>query len=196
MYEAGQARPGAMAAILGDTTEPIEDLCARASQDPEGGLVVAANYNSPGQVVISGEVAGVEKAMGLARAAGARRAIPLSVSGAFHSPLMEPARAGLAAALDAVAFAEPAVPVCANVTSDMVTAAARGRELLVEQLTAPVRWIEVVRCLAAAHPDAVFVEMGPGAVLTGLVRKIAPDVVATSCGTAADVDTLLGKVAA
>ncbi len=92
MYETGVQRPGTMAAILGDTTEPLDVLCERASADPEGGLVVPANFNTFGQVVISGEVAGVEKAMELAKAAGAKRAIRLAVSGAFHSPLMEPAR--------------------------------------------------------------------------------------------------------
>lgn len=194
MYETGVARPGTMAAILGDPSEPIEAICERASADPEGGLVVAANYNSPGQLVISGEVAGVEKAMEFAKAAGAKRAILLNVSGAFHSPLMAPAREGLATALQAVAFGTPAAPVCANVTAALVSDPAMARALLVEQLTAPVRWTEVIRTLAAAHPDALFVEMGPGSVLVGLVRKIAPGVQTMTCGTAAEVEQLLAKV--
>jgi len=195
MHQAGAARPGAMAAILGDTNEPIDALCAAASRDPEGGLVVPANYNAPGQVVISGEVEGVEKAMALCKAAGAKRALRLPVSGAFHSPLMAPAASGLARALDAVAFGDPTVPVYANVTADAVLDGATARALCVEQLTAPVRWTELVRRLTADHPAALYVEMGPGAVLTGLVRKIAPAVRVASCGTPADVQELLAQVA-
>ncbi len=191
MFATGVERPGAMAAILGDPAEPIDAICHRASEDPAGGLVVAANYNSPGQVVISGEVAGVRKAMELAKAAGARRAIELPVSGAFHSPLMAPAKEGLAAAIGNCAFSPPAVPVCANVTAELVSDVIRARELLVEQLTAPVRWIAVITTLATQYPDARFVEFGPGAVLTGLVKKIAPAVSTATCGTVADVHALL-----
>ncbi len=194
MYESGVARPGAMAAILGDLTTPIELVCEQASR--ESGLVVPANYNCPGQLVISGEVAGVERAMALAKEAGAKRAIRLNVSGAFHSPLMETASHGLSQALDATTFADPEFPVFANVDASPVTAAARARELLLRQLTSPVRWTEEVTALAAAHPDATFVEMGPGAVLAGLVRKIAPQVKTVACGTAADVHKLLELVAA
>lgn len=196
MFEAGRERPGTMAAILGDTTEPIEALCQRASSDPEGGLVVAANYNGPGQVVISGEVSGVERAMELAKGAGARRAIPLNVSGAFHSPLMAPAANGLATALAQVPFRSPLAPVCANVTAELVQDPEQARRLLVEQLTAPVRWTDVVRRLASTHPGALFVEMGPGSVLAGLVKKIAPDVSTLTCGTAADVDALMARLTA
>lgn len=195
MYATGVERPGAMAAILGDPSEPIDQICARASSDPEGGLVVAANYNSPGQVVISGEVAGVRKAIELLKAAGAKRAVELPVSGAFHSPLMAPASAGLAAALEAVTFAAPRVPVCVNVSATMVTDPSVGRSLLVEQLTSPVRWTQVVTALAERFPDALFVEMGPGAVLTGLVKKIAPGVATATCGTSAEVNALLERFA-
>jgi [acyl-carrier-protein] S-malonyltransferase len=194
MYETGVARPGAMAAILGDTTEPIEAICERVRRDPEGGVVVAANYNAPGQVVISGEVRGVEKAMTLAKAAGAKRAIALNVSGAFHSPLMEPARAGLGAALADVEFSGPVAPVCANVDARFVTNVEDGRALLVEQLTSPVRWTDVVLRLAASYPDALFVEMGPGSVLAGLVKKIAPAVQTMTCGTPAEVEQLMSRV--
>lgn len=195
MYATGVERPGAMAAILGDPSEPIDQVCARASNDPEGGLVVAANYNSPGQVVISGEVAGVRKAIEMLKAAGAKRAVELPVSGAFHSPLMAPASAGLAAALSAVTFATPRIPVCVNVSAEMVTDPSRGRALLVEQLTSPVRWTQVVAALAERFPDALFVEMGPGAVLTGLVKKIAPGVATATCGTSAEVNALLERFA-
>lgn len=194
MFATGVERPGAMAAILGDPSEPIDAICARASADPEGGLVVAANYNCPGQVVISGEVAGVRKAMEMLKAAGAKRAVELPVSGAFHSPLMAPASAGLAEALATVPFANATVPVCVNVSAEFETEPARGRALLVEQLTSPVRWTQVITALAERFPDALFVEMGPGAVLTGLVRKIAPGVATATCGTAAGVQALIERL--
>ena len=183
-----------MAAILGDMSEPVDEICRRASAAPDGGEVVPANYNCPGQVVISGEVSGVEAAMALCKAAGAKRAMRLNVSGAFHSPLMRPAREGLERAITAAQYATPTVPVYANVTADVVTDAATAQRLCLEQLTAPVRWTELVERLAAAHPDALFVELGPGTVLAGLVKKIAPSVATTACGTAADVEQLLAKV--
>lgn len=192
MYESGVQRPGAMAAVLGDLTRPIEDVCVDASS---AGVVVPANYNAPGQIVISGEVGGVERAMVLSKEAGAKRAIRLHVSGAFHSPLMEVAAPGLAAALDATPPATPRFPVYANVTAEPVTDGARAGRLLLEQLTSPVRWTDEVLAIAQRHPDALYVEMGPGGVLTGLVRKIAPAVRTTTCGTAAEVESLLELVA-
>lgn len=194
MAETGVTRPGAMAAILGDMSEPVDEICRRATAAPDGGEVVPANYNCPGQVVISGEVSGVEAAMALCKAAGAKRAMRLNVSGAFHSPLMRPAREGLERAITAAQYATPTVPVYANVTADIVTDAATAQRLCLEQLTAPVRWTELVERLAAAHPDALFVELGPGTVLAGLVKKIAPSVATAACGTAADVEQLLAKV--
>ena len=194
MYEAGLARPGTMAAILGDTSRDIDEICAEASRHPEGGLVVAANYNSPGQVVISGEVPGVEKAMELAKAAGAKRALRLPVSGAFHSPLMAPARRGLAAALHGTPMAKPTVPVYANVNAEPVCDGDAAAALLEEQLTSPVRWMELVQRLVRDHPGALFVEMGPGVVLTGLVRKIAPRVEAIACGAPDEVEALLARL--
>jgi [acyl-carrier-protein] S-malonyltransferase len=196
MHQAGVARPGAMAAILGDPARPLADLCDEASRDPEGGLVVPANYNSPGQVVISGEVAGVEKAMALAKAAGAKRAIRLPVSGAFHSPLMAPARYEFSAVLGATPMSDPRVPVYANVNAEPVRDAGTARRLLEEQLTAPVRWTDSIERLTRDFPSALFVELGPGSVLTGLCRKIAPQVEAVSCGTVADVESLRARVAA
>ena len=192
MLHSGEQRPGTMAAILGDVNGGIEAVCARASAD--GGCVVPANYNSPGQVVISGEVAAVERAMELAKAAGAKRAIRLNVSGAFHSPLMEVARDGLAAAIDAVEFRDPAFPVYVNVSGEPVRSAADARRLLLEQLTAPVRWTRLIERVAADYPDALYVEMGPGNVLTGLVKKIAPTLQTATCGTVAEVETLLSRV--
>jgi [acyl-carrier-protein] S-malonyltransferase len=192
MLASGEQRPGAMAAILGDVEGGIEAVCERATA--EAGCVVAANYNAPGQVVISGEVAGVERAMALAKAAGAKRAMRLNVSGAFHSPLMAVARDGLAAAIDWAEFRDPAFPVYANVTAEPVRSAAEARRLLLEQLTAPVRWTALVERLAGDFPDALYVELGPGAVLTGLVKKIAPNVQTMTCGTVGEVEQLLTRV--
>jgi [acyl-carrier-protein] S-malonyltransferase len=188
MYESGVARPGAMAAILGDPVEPIDAICQRATD--EGALVVPANYNSPGQVVISGEPAGVDRAMALAKELGAKRAIRLNVSGAFHSPLMETALDGLSKALDDAGFTDAMFPVYSNVTAESGTSAGRARELLLKQLTSPVRWTDEVRALAAAFPNATYVEMGPGSVLVGLLKKIAPQLQTMSCGTAADIQKL------
>jgi [acyl-carrier-protein] S-malonyltransferase len=195
MYEAGLARPGAMAAILGDMTRPIDELCAEASSSPEGGLVVPANYNSPGQVVVSGEVAGVERAMDLAKQAGAKRAIRLPVSGAFHSPLMQTAWQAFGQSLAHVSMTDPVMPVYANVTAEPVTTASDAKRLLLEQLTAPVRWTQLIESLVRDFPGALFVEMGPGTVLTGLVRKIAPDADCVACGTPADVESLVTRMA-
>jgi [acyl-carrier-protein] S-malonyltransferase len=192
MYDAGQQRPGTMAAILGDTLVPIDDICEQATR--EAALVVPANYNSPGQVVISGESAGVIHAMKLAKEAGAKRAVALNVSGAFHSPLMAGAATGLQAALDDAPMADPRFPVYANVNAQPVTDAALARRLLVEQLTSPVQWTREVQAIATRYPDALYVEMGPGAVLKGLVKKIAPNVNVVSCGTAAEVDALLAQI--
>ena len=192
MYETGRARPGAMAAVLGTLSEPIDEICRKATE--QGSLVVPANYNDAAQIVISGEVDGVERAMEMAKAAGARRAVRLNVSGAFHSPLMEPAVSGLGAALDAAQFADDAFPVYANVDGRPATRAAAARASLLRQLTSPVRWTDVVSTLAADFPSALFVEMGPGNVLTGLVKRIAPQVATTSCGTTAEIEALLSRV--
>ena len=188
MLETGTATPGAMAAILGGLHRSIDDLCAEASA---AGVVVPANYNTVEQTVISGEVAGVERAMELAKAAGAKRAIKLNVSGAFHSPLMEPAVSGLSTALHAALWHEPAWPVFSNVSAGAVHTAAEGRDLLLRQLTSPVQWVEVIRAMAAAHPGATFVEMGPGNVLTGMLKRLAPEHPARTCGTVAEVESLL-----
>jgi [acyl-carrier-protein] S-malonyltransferase len=193
MYESGVKRPGTMAAILGDTSRPIEEICTEATR--EAGLVVPANYNCPGQVVISGEDAGVERAMTLCKEAGAKRAIRLKVSGAFHSPLMESAVDGLAEALDSASFDDPHFPVYANVDGQPVLKAERAKRLLLEQLSTPVRWSDEVLALAERYPRALYVEMGPGSVLVGLVKKIAPSLETATCGTAAEVDQLQRLVA-
>jgi [acyl-carrier-protein] S-malonyltransferase len=189
MYESGVRRPGAMAALLGDLREPVESICARATS--EAGLVSPANYNSPGQIVISGEEAGVERAMALAKDAGVKRAIRLNVSGAFHSALMESAADGLAEVVAKTSFTNPKFPVYANVSGEAVTTADRAKQLLLQQLTRPVRWTEEVTAIASRHPDGTYIEMGPGSVLTALVKKIAPSVKTMSCGTVAEVEKLM-----
>lgn len=196
MYESGIERPGAMAAILGDIDRPIEEICAEAGRAAGGAVVVPANYNCPGQLVISGEATGVERAMALAKDAGAKRVMRLNVSGAFHSPLMRTAADGLREALATATFGEPHFPVYANVDAQPVRTAARAREVLLEQLANPVRWAAEVLALAADYPGALFVEMGPGSVLVGLVRKIAPTVKTATCGTAAEVHQLRELVSA
>ena len=191
MFETGMSRPGAMAAILGEPARSIEDICLEAGS---AGVVVPANYNAPGQTVISGELAAVERAIEIAKAAGAKRATRLNVSGAFHSPLMAPAAAGLDIALSAARWSDPSFPVYSNVTAKRVGNVVTARELLLKQLTSAVRWVDVVRAMAAEHPGALFVEMGPGSVLTGLMKRLAPDNPAVTCGTVNDVEALLGKL--
>jgi len=157
---------GTMAAIIGLPDETVEQICAETE-----GIVVPANYNCPGQIVISGEMQAVETAMAALKDAGARRALPLNVSGAFHSPLMEPARAALARAIDATPFRAPAFPVYQNVSARAETDPARIRENLLLQLTSPVRWTASVRAMIA-DGAAEFIEVGPGDVLKGLIKKI------------------------
>jgi [acyl-carrier-protein] S-malonyltransferase len=188
MFETGTARPGTMAAILGVTTSPIDEICKRATK--EAGLVVPANYNTDEQTVISGEIAGVERAMELAKEAGAKRAIKLPVSGAFHSPLMQPAVVGLTNEIATSAFTDPAFPVFSNVTADASMTAADAKDLLLKQLTSPVRWSTEIRNIAGHFPDALFVEMGPGNVLTGLMGRLVKGARTFACGTAADVEKL------
>jgi [acyl-carrier-protein] S-malonyltransferase len=192
MYESGVKRPGAMAAILGDTNRAIEEICDEATRD--AGLVVPANYNAPGQVVISGEEAGVERAMTLCKDAGAKRAVRLKVSGAFHSPLMETAAKGLAEALEAASFDDPHFPVYANVDGQPILNAARAKRSLLAQLSKPVRWTDEVLAMAERYPRALYVEMGPGNVLVGLVKKIAPALATATCATVAEVTQLTERV--
>ncbi|MGE0442489.1 MAG: ACP S-malonyltransferase [Gemmatimonadales bacterium] len=190
MHQAGTERPGAMAAVLGLAGDRVAELCAGASG--QGAVAVAANLNAPDQTVISGDPAAVAAAGDACKAAGAKRVLPLKVSGAFHSPLMAPAAAGLAGALAAVAFADPAFPVVANATAAPVTTGADARRLLEEQLTSPVRWVESVAALGALAPEVRFVEVGPGTVLGGLVKRILPSPNYLSLGTADEVERFLG----
>lgn len=191
MHQAGTLRPGAMAAVLGLPTDQVEAACAEASSDNE--VAVAANLNAPDQTVLSGDPPAVARAGEACRSRGAKRVVPLKVSGAFHSPLMEPAVAGLSEALAAAAFAEPRVPVVANASAGPVRSAAEARRLLAEQLTAPVRWVECMRQAAAIAEGATFVEIGPGNVLCGLLKRIVPGAACLSLGTADEVDRFLAS---
>jgi [acyl-carrier-protein] S-malonyltransferase len=188
MFETGTSRPGTMAAILGTTTTPIDEICKRATK--EAGPVVPANYNTDEQTVISGEIAGVERAMELAKEAGAKRAIKLPVSGAFHSPLMQPAVVGLTDAIATSAFTDPLFPVFSNVTADASTTSVDAKDLLLRQLTSPVLWSTEIRNIARYFPDALYVEMGPGSVLTGLMGRLVNGARTFACGTATDVEKL------
>lgn len=189
MYEAGKARPGAMAAILGLSTAEVEAACAEAAV--HGDIAVAANLNAPDQTVISGDPAGVALAAERCKARGARRVIALKVSGAFHSPLMAPVVDGLHAALHDVEFGDLRFPVIANASAQAVTTGMDAKRLLLDQVTAPVRWVECVQAAAAANPGASFLEIGHGKVLSGLVKRILPDAVTTTLGTADDVEKFL-----
>lgn len=189
MYEAGTKRPGAMSAVLGLDPAGVEAACAEASG--ADGVAVAANLNSPDQIVISGDPAAVARAGDACKARGAKRVIPLKVSGAFHSPLMEPAVGGLESALAAAPFGAPAFPVVANATGEPVRTAADAKRLLAAQLTAPVRWIACMQAAAGLAPGATFIELGPGSVLSGLLRKIVPGAQTVTLGTAAEVEAFL-----
>lgn len=169
MQKAGQEQPGTMAAVIGATNEAIESACSEAS---EVGIVQAANFNSPGQVVISGSVAGVKKAMELVKAKGAKLVKELVVSGAFHSPLMASAAEKLGEALKTTTLQNPKVPVYMNVTGKSSNNPDEIKELLLKQLTSPVRWEESIRNMSAEGITG-FVEVGPGKVLQGLVKRIA-----------------------
>jgi [acyl-carrier-protein] S-malonyltransferase len=190
MFAAGQARPGAMAAILGLGTAEVEAACAGASAAAVG-VAVAANLNAPDQTVISGDPAAVERAGELCKAAGAKRVMPLKVSGAFHSPLMEPAVDGLRQALTAARFAVPRFPVIANAVARPVDRPEEAVRLLADQLTAPVRWVDCMRAAAEIAPDATFIEIGPGSVLSGLLKRIVPGARTVTLGTAAEVEAFL-----
>ena len=188
MFRAGQERTGTMAAILGMEDGDLERVCTTASS--QGDVVVPANYNAPGQLVISGEVPGVQNAMALAKQAGAKKAVQLNVSGAFHSPLMQPAEAGLRVQLDEVHLSAPRFPVMSNVTAEPVSNIVDVRRLLIEQLTAPVRWTACVRNMIAQGVTEL-IELGPGNVLSGLMKRIDRNVKARAVGTADEVKTWL-----
>ena len=189
MQEAGERRAGAMAAVLGLATGLVERACAEASGGQEA--VVPANLNAPDQTVISGDVAAVDRAGKACTALGAKRVVALKVSGAFHSPLMAPAAPGLAAVLAQTSFAPPAFPVVANASAAPVRDPGQARGLLEAQLTAPVRWVESIQALATLAPGARFIEIGPGTVLGGLLKRILPEPEYLSLGTVQELEKFL-----
>ncbi len=177
MQAACEAVPGTMAAVLALSDDCVEQIC-----NDTDGVVVAANYNCPGQLVISGEITAVEAACEAAKSAGARRALRLPVGGAFHSPLMAPAREELAKAINDAPFATPSCPIYQNVDAQPYTDAAKIKENLIAQLTAPVRWTQIVENMVGDGVNE-FTELGPGAVLQGLIKKIGGDVAVESRAT-------------
>jgi [acyl-carrier-protein] S-malonyltransferase len=174
MQKACEAVPSTMAAVLGMEDQKVEEICATID-----GIVVAANYNCPGQLVISGEVNAINRACEALKAGGAKRALVLPVGGAFHSPLMEPARQELEDAINQTSFANPVCPVYQNVNAKAVSKPDEIKINLIAQLTAPVRWTQSVKQMTADGATH-YIEVGPGKVLQGLVKKISPEVTAES----------------
>jgi [acyl-carrier-protein] S-malonyltransferase len=175
MQKACEIQPSTMAAVLGLDDAKVEEICGSITDE----VVVAANYNCPGQLVISGSIEGINIACELLKAAGAKRALVLQVGGAFHSPLMEPARIELASAIKNTVFNEPICPIYQNVNAQAVTNIEAIKENLVAQLTAPVRWTQSVQAMVADGATD-FVECGPGNVLQGLVKKIHKEAITKS----------------
>ena len=176
MQKACEANPSTMAAVLGLADEKVEEICQHITNE-SGEIVVAANYNCPGQLVISGSLAGIEFACGQMKDAGAKRALVLPVGGAFHSPLMMPAREELAEAINLTYFNTPTCPVYQNVVAKAVTDPAEIKENLIAQLTGPVKWTQCVQAMVA-NGAGRFTECGPGKVLQGLVLKINKEMLA------------------
>ncbi len=190
MYDAGVARPGSMAAVLGLDDDEVVAACEEVSAD--GSVCVPANFNTPGQVVVSGDLDALERLHEALTRRGAKKVVPLNVSGAFHSPLMRPAREALARTLDGVPFREGEFPVLSNVTADAAPEPARAKALLVEQLTAPVRWsASVLRMVDMGVTE--FLELGPGSVLSGLNRRITRETPTKALGTAESVEAFLAR---
>jgi [acyl-carrier-protein] S-malonyltransferase len=193
MQLAVPAGQGAMAAVLGLPAEQVAEACAEAAQ--ETGLTVAsANLNSAGQTVISGSLAGVEKAAALAKAKGARRAVMLPVSAPFHCALMQPAQEEVARVLGGLSLSDPRFPVAANVTGGMVTTAEAARDALTRQVTGAVRWVDCVQSLIGAGAER-FIEVGPGKVLCGLLRQIDPAQKALNVEDPASLESTLAELA-
>jgi len=194
MQEAVPVGVGAMAAILGLAPGAVAEVALEASQGAE--VCAVANFNSPEQTVLAGHAAAVERAMALAKERGAKRALPLPVSAPFHSPLMAPAREGLRPHLEETEFADPACPVVVNVDALPVTSGSAARDALVRQVDGAVRWVESVLWMAGEGAVTTFVEVGPGAVLTGLGKRIAPQArwlsLAEPAGLDAALDALRG----
>lgn len=189
MYRAGLERPGSMAAVLGLDDDAVEAACGEV----RGGVCVAANFNAPGQVVLSGDEEGLAEGTERAREAGAKRVLPLNVSGAFHSPLMEPAVGPLRDHLASVHFDDAGMRVISNVTAAPVESPDQARELLVEQLTSPVRWSASIARMVADGADR-FLELGPGSVLCGLNKRNARGIPCRSVGTPHEIEAAIADL--
>ena len=186
MYAAGIERPGTMAAVIGLDDAAVVSVCAQAEEE-EASVCVPANFNAVGQVVISGDLAGVDRAMELAMEVGAKRVVRLSVSGAFHSPLMAAAAVEFETWLERQSFCDPAFPIIGNVTAEPVSTGDAARALLVRQLTTPVLWAASVLNMAESGVDR-FLEIGPGSVLRGLNRRIVKPIPCASLGEPEDLE--------
>ncbi len=192
MQQAVPAGQGAMAAVLSLDAAQVAEACAEAAQET-GLIVAAANLNSPGQTVISGAVAAVERASAIAKAKGARRAVMLPVSAPFHCALMQPAQEEVTRVLASLTLSEPRIPVAANVTGGLVTTAQAARDALIRQVTGTVRWVDCVQALVAAGATA-FIEVGPGKVLSGLMRQIDPAQKALNVEDTASLEKALAEL--
>ena len=186
MLQAGIDNPGTMAAVVGMEAKKVEEICSEASSV---GIVQCANFNSPGQIVISGSVEGVHKAMDMCKAGGAKLVKELVVSGAFHSPLMQSAKEKLSSQLEEVKIENAKIPVYANVTAKPVIESGGIKNLLNEQVTAPVRWEETIKNMIEDGADE-FYEIGPGKVLQGLLKRIDPNVKSVGIDKYADLEKL------
>ncbi len=201
MHYEGTVCPGGMAAVIGMDEGPLEEVCQEAMAQavvnlardahPGQGRVSIANFNAPGQIVISGEQAALSVAMELAKARGAKRVIPLAVSGAFHSPVMQPAAAGLAQAIEQTEVHDASIPIIGNMHAKPLTKAQEIREELAQQIAAPVQWTRTIEYLAGAGVT-IFLEIGPGQALTGMVKRIAKGVTTLNVSSGADIEKVAG----
>jgi [acyl-carrier-protein] S-malonyltransferase len=201
MHYEGTVCPGGMAAVIGMDEGPLEEVCQEATAQavvnlprdahPGQGRVSIANFNAPGQIVISGEQAALSVAMELAKARGAKRVIPLPVSGAFHSPVMQPAAAGLAQAIEQTEVHDASIPIIGNMHAKPLTKAQEIREELAQQIAAPVQWTRTIEYLAGAGVT-IFLEIGPGQALTGMVKRIAKGVTTLNVSSGADIEKVAG----
>src|SRR5579859_7947918 len=203
MHHEGTVCPGGMAAVIGMDEEALQDVCREATAQSSAGLdanahvgwgkVAVANYNAPGQIVISGEQSALNAAMELAKARGAKRVIPLAVSGAFHSPVMQPAAEGLAEAIATTTVHDAAIPVIGNITAAPLTAAQGIRQEMAQQIASPVQWTRTISYLAGAGVTT-FIEIGPGQALTGMVKRIAKGVPTINISSAADLEKAINTI--
>jgi [acyl-carrier-protein] S-malonyltransferase len=192
MNDAQTETPGTMAAVIGLEADRLAELCREASAS---GVVAPANLNTPAQIVVSGEVAGVERLMELAKEAGAEKVVPLQVGAAFHSKLMKPAQARMAEAMQDVAWSDPSVPMASNASGGLVTTADEVRQALVAQIASPVRWVDCAHALSDAGADR-YLELGPGRVLGGLTRQtLGMETEATSADSPAKLESFVAATA-